>query len=72
MPFMRTEISFKLVCSQCGDPLECDADTPHRNIVKFDSAYKAEAVLAIRPCEKCMNAAKEPLVLMRRALGLEK
>jgi|GEM_PF-4353641 hypothetical protein len=72
MTAMRTEISFKLVCSQCGETLECYASTKERNCVHFGSAYKAEASLAIKPCDKCMAAAKEPARLMRQALGLMK
>lgn len=70
MATMRTEISFKLVCSKCGDTLECDSNTPDRNKVTFGSAYKAEASLAIKPCERCMEKATEPLKLMKKALGV--
>lgn len=70
MASIRTDIAFKLVCSKCGETLECDADTPDRNKIAFGSAYKAEAHLAIKPCERCTEEAAEPLKLMRKALGL--
>ena len=67
MDGLRTEIKFKLVCSRCGKLLECDSDK-EKTFIEFGSAYKAGAVIAIRPCENCYAEAMRPIEMIKEAL----
>ena len=64
---MRTEISFKLICATCGSDLEADSDEG-KTKMKYNSAYLAESIVAIKPCASCMREATRPVELMRQAI----
>lgn len=66
---MRTKLSFELVCSKCGDTLECDSEFKDNRIV-FNSAYTAESKMAIKPCRRCYDEAYMPIKLIQRALEM--
>ena len=66
---MRTVLQLTLVCSKCGNALECDSN-PERTKMLFHSHAQAEAVMGIRPCENCYIEARKPIELLKRALTL--
>lgn len=66
---MRTDISIELKCSRCGELLESDSTHPKQRI-ECGSAYKATAVMMIKPCGKCVESAEQPIRKIREALGL--
>ena len=68
---MRTRLSFTLVCSQCGDELECDTDPKAvKQGMAFPTRTHAEAVMTIRPCQHCIEEAGKPAKLLKEALLL--
>ena len=69
---MRTKLSFELVCAECGEILECDPDMKDDNRVRFNSAFTAEGKMAIKPCQRCIDDAKEPMRLIHKALELSR
>jgi len=66
---MRSEISFELVCSECGHVLEAETDK-NKTKIEFGSAFKAKAVMAIKPCGVCYKKALEPAKLIKEAFSL--
>ena len=67
---MRTQLSFSLVCAQCGDTLEASDSNDQRKNVKMNSAYECDVSMFIKPCESCIKTAEEPAKLLKEALGL--
>jgi len=63
---MRTELTFKLECSECGALLECDNQ---KSKFTSNSAFTENAVFSINPCARCMSAAKRPVELLKEALS---
>ena len=63
---MRTELTFKLECSECGTLLECDNQ---KSKFSANSAFTENAVFSIKPCSRCMSKAKRPLNLLKEALA---
>lgn len=66
---MRTKLSMRLICSCCGRELECDADSKETRF-NFNSAYEAEVVMSIKPCEICLFENGQPVRLLKEALNL--
>lgn len=66
---MRTVLRLTLVCSKCGNALECESN-PEKTKMLFHSHAQAEAVMGIRPCENCYTEARKPIELLKRALLL--
>ncbi len=62
---MRTKMTMDLVCSRCGEVLECDSTQS-----KFEchSAFDQSARWAIKPCKSCMRKIERPLALLKGAL----
>lgn len=71
---MRTELSFKLVCSVCQSTLEADIEKKEDTVnsitrIKCGSAFKCGAVMAIKPCAKCYSEAGKAARLIKQALA---
>ena len=62
---MRTNIEFKLACSNCGKELEADSDNSE---MEYHSAYNATANMKIKPCENCYSKATRPARLIKEAI----
>ncbi len=62
---MRTKMTMDLVCSQCGELLECDSAQS-----KFEchSAFDQSVSWAIKPCKSCKEKIERPLSLLKAAL----
>jgi len=65
---MRTEIIFKLVCSECGETLE--AYTGDNTKTAAHNAFNAEAQISIKPCQNCYYNARKPILLLRQVIDL--
>jgi len=64
---MRTDLHFKLICSECGELLECKADDI-RNRMSFHSVKNANVVMIIKPCQTCHEKITKPIKALRVAL----
>lgn len=65
MVAIRTNISFRLVCAECGGELEaCNK----KSKVEFGSASEATAKMAVLPCRECSERARRPVELFKKAL----
>lgn len=62
---MRTNIGFKLLCANCGSPLEACSK---QSKINYGSAYEAECQMKIIPCNHCMSEAEKPARLIKQAL----
>ena len=68
---MRTSLRFTLICSQCGEELECDTESKVTEMkVSFPGRTQAEAVMAIKPCQRCIERIGKPGKLLKEALSL--
>ena len=67
---MRTKLSFTLLCSVCGDELVCDMEDESQTRVTANSAFVANAQLAIKPCPRCIATAEQPIRMIREGLGM--
>lgn len=75
---MRTEISFELICSECGTVLEAadfrdqvsDANSNINGICKMTNAYMAKMRMKIKPCPVCIEKARRPAVIIKEGLDL--
>jgi len=66
MDGIRTEMGIQLVCSECGEKLECNLEKS-----KFHAGHAgaANAIFAIRPCQRCIDNLKRPLRDIKNALA---
>ena len=62
----RTELGMQLVCSECGEKLECNFKKS-----EFHAKHMGEttAIFSIRPCQTCVNSLKRPLRDIKNALA---
>jgi hypothetical protein len=64
---LRAELTFALVCANCGDRIVCSSKAGG---IGFGSAFQAEATMAVVPCPRCIGEAKEPADALRKLIAM--